>query len=44
MLTIAGVQVPLIPLVEVDDKIGTALPLQISFSVAKLGNNFSVIV
>ena len=44
MLTIAGIQIPLIPLDEVDGKIGAVLPLQISLSVAKLGNNFSVIV
>ena len=44
MLTIAGDHVPLIPLFEVLDKIGAVLPLQISFSVAKEGNTFSVIV
>ena len=44
MLTVAGVHVPLIPLVEVDGKIGAVLPLQIVFSVAKFGNFFSVMV
>ena len=44
MLTVAGVQVPLIPFVDVLDKIGATLPLQISLSVAKVGNIFSVIV
>ena len=44
MLTVAGVQVPRIPLVDVVGKIGAELPLQISFSLAKLGNIFSVIV
>ena len=44
MLTVAGIQVPLIPLVDVDGKIGAVLPLQILFSLAKLGNNFSVMV
>ena len=44
MLTVAGVQVPLIPFVDVLDKIGATLPLQMSFSVAKLDNNFSVTV
>ena len=44
LLTVAGNQVPLIPLDEVDDKIGTVLPLQISFSLAKEGAIFSVIV
>ena len=44
MLTVAGVQVPLIPFIEVDGKIGAVLPLQISFRLAKLGNNFSVMV
>ena len=44
LLTIKGVQVPLIPLVEVDGKIGAVLPLQISFSDEKIGNILSVIV
>ena len=44
LLTVAGVQVPLIPFVEVDGKTGAELPLQISFILAKLGNNFSVTV
>ena len=44
LLTIKGVQVPLIPFVEVDGKIGAVLPLQISFSDEKIGNILSVIV
>ena len=44
MLTVAGVQVPLMPLVEVDNKIGAIVPLQILFNVAKVGNIFSVMV
>ena len=44
MLTVAGVQVPLIPFIEVDGKIGAVLPLQISFSLAKEGAIFSVMV
>ena len=44
MLIIAGVQVPLTPLVEVDGKTGAVLPLQISFSVANEGAIFSVMV
>ena len=44
MLTVAGVQVPLIPFVDVLDKIGATLPLQISFSVAKEDAIFSVMV
>ena len=44
MLIVAGIHVPLIPLVEVLDKIGAVLPLQITFNVAKVGETFSVIV
>ena len=44
MLTVAGVQVPLMLLVDDDGKIGAVLPLQISFSVAKAGNTLSIIV
>ena len=40
----AGNHVPLIPLIEVECKIGAILPLQILFDGAKVGNNFSVIV
>ena len=44
LLTVAGVHFPLIPLFEVLDKIGAVLPLQISFSIAKDGDTFPVIV
>ena len=44
MPTVAGVQVPLIPFIEVDGKTVAVLPLQISFSVAKEDDIFSVMV
>ena len=44
MLTVAGVQVPLIPFIEVDGKIGAVLPLQIVLNCAKEGAIFSVTV
>ena len=40
----AGNQVPLISLVDVDAKTGAVLPLQIALSVAKEGKTFCVIV
>ena len=44
MLTVAGVQVPLMPFVDVDGKIAAVLPLQISFNGEKVGKIFSVTV
>ena len=44
LLTVAGDHAPLMPLVEVVDKSGAVLPMQISARAVKLGVVFGVIV